>query len=82
MDAKDFGISLVYGGDAHRLHMYGMSGIAFMSDDFAEVLGRNNDNYADAVKELVAKGYFKGYFNYITPKQWKEFFLNKPLSAK
>jgi len=74
LDAKEFGLALLASGDAHKLHMYGMSGLTFNNEDYLAALKQCNGNHADSIKQLVASKNFETYLNYLTPKQFLDFF--------
>ena len=74
LDARYFGIPLVTSGDAHHLYMYGLSGLTFSEQNYHAALSQNRQNHADVIKQLVSVGSFETYFNYLTPKEFLDFF--------
>lgn len=74
LDAKDFNVPLITSGDAHKLYMYGLSGITFDEKSYETALRQNGMNHADAVKDLVSSGKFKTYLNYLKLKECLKFF--------
>lgn len=75
MYAKKFGLALLASGDAHKLHMYGMSGLTFDDKNYLAVLKQCNASHADTIKTLVEQHKFKTYLNYISLNQFKDFFM-------
>ncbi|MDO8741287.1 MAG: hypothetical protein Q7J54_06985 [Candidatus Woesearchaeota archaeon] len=73
-DAKQFKIPLITSGDAHKLYLYGLSGITFDEKVYEIELKQNGMNHADAVKDLVSSGNFKTYLNYLNLKECLKFF--------
>lgn len=74
LDAREFGLALLASGDAHKLHMYGMSGLTFEDNLYTGLLQTMRDNNADVIKYLVEEKLFETYLNYLTPKQFLDFF--------
>ena len=74
LDAKYFDVPLVTAGDAHRLNMYGLSGLTFKEKDYELALANNSGNHADAIKCLIASSKFETYLNYLTPEEVSGFF--------
>ncbi len=73
-DAEQFNLALLASGDSHKLHMYGMSGLVFDKTVYSSALQQMQGNPADAIKHLVANKLFRTYLNYLTPKQFLDFF--------
>lgn len=73
LDAKEFGVPVVAGGDSHELDMYGLSGIIF-EENVYNVNFQESRNNADTVKALVSSGTFSTFFNYVTAPQFLRFF--------
>lgn len=74
IDAREFDLALLASGDAHKLHMYGMSGLTFDEQLYVQQLKINQENQADAIKFLVENKQFSTHLNYLTPKQFLDFF--------
>ncbi|MBI2129246.1 hypothetical protein HYU07_03315 [Candidatus Woesearchaeota archaeon] len=74
LDAGEFNVPLITSGDAHRLYMYGLSGITFDEKAYENALKQNGMNHADAVKNLVSSGNFETYLNYLKLKEFLGFF--------
>ncbi|GEM_PF-4548757 len=71
--AKEFGLALLASGDAHKLHMYGLSGLTFEDKNYRTVLKQCNGSHADTIKTLVEEHKFETYLNYISFSQFKDF---------
>ncbi|MBU0471351.1 MAG: hypothetical protein KKF89_06160 [Nanoarchaeota archaeon] len=73
-DAKEFNIALVTSGDAHNLYMYGQSRLTFSEEEYVQTLKRFSNNHADTIRTMIQTKQFKTYLNYLTPKQFMNFF--------
>lgn len=75
--AKEHGVQLVPGSDAHYMRWYGLTGMTFNEELYENKLREKSGNHADVVKELVSSGSFDTYFNYLTYEEFFEFLNEK-----